>query len=441
MLSAFKNFGITFLISAVLFGFIAYFATGFVTNEMNDLIAEEKTHLDEIIQNPDISETSDTESVDPIETDPVGSDSELIIPEGDSFNFLVISTDYRPDLYTTYMPTSSIMSETDWNSVASSETLGCLSSDYRDINVTSIVLVRVDKEDRQFTYTYITPYTRVYTTSGYQTLSSVYNFFGKQTVADYVHSLTGIEIKYTFLINAYNLDELTNLIQGVTVYAPKDVYSDGKYNTLNFETIVEKKTDGDSKQTEHIPNTFIISAGEKKLDFSNIYHLTTVIEHSDSDLKVKETYMTQMIQRYLEYLASLEEDRLKILIAQLITKSSDWSNIEGLISDQQMNSPDSDQSNENQQVVGEKTWIGTTFEPDTPIIETDNYSMNDFDSIVELIGAVKYFDNVLVSYPFEYHAADENNDEYFAANIQEGLEQFMQYRAEVKPHNSAGTEN
>lgn len=441
MLSAFKNFGITFLISAVLFGFIAYFATGFVTNEMIDIIDEEKTHLDEIIQNPDTSESSDTETGDLSETDPVNSETELKIPEGESFNFLVISTDYRPDLYTTYKPTSSIMFETDWNSVASSDTLGCLSSDYRDVNVTSIVLVRIDKEDRQFTYTYLTPLTRVYTTSGYHTLSEVYNLYGKQTVADYVYSLTGIEIKYTFLINAYNLDELTNLVQGVTVYAPKDVYFDGKYNTLNFETTAQKEAEGGSKWTEHIPNTFLISAGEKYLDFTNIYHLTTVIEHSASDLTVKETYMTQMIQRYLEYLASLEEDQLKITIAKLITKSSDWSNIDSVINGQQLNPSDSGQSEETQQVSGEKSWIGTTFEPDTPIVETDNYSMNDFDSIKELLGAVEYFENIQVSYPFVYHASDENNDEYFSADIQAGLELFMQYRADVKTEKTAESAN
>ncbi len=438
MLSAFKNFGITFLISAVFFGIIAYFATGFVTSTMTDIIDEEKSSLDEIIQNPDSGET-DTDSTS--ETDTVSPDPELQIPEGESFNFLVISTDYRPDLYTTYEPSYATMSATDWNHVSAYDAMGCLSSDYRTANVTSIVLVCADKEDRQFVYTYFTPLTRVYTTTGYHTLSEVYSLYGKQTVADYVHSLTGVEIKYTFLLNAYNLDEFADMVYGVTVNAPKDVYSDGKYNTLNFETTVEREAEDGTKWTEHIPNSFIISAGEKYLDFSNLYHLTTVIEHSSSDLEAKATYMTQMIQRYLEYFASLEESQFKTLIAKLITRQSEWGNIDSIINGTQSAQQYQPQSPlANTAASGEKPWIAGTFEPDTPILETDNYTMNDFDSVVEMIGAVKYFENKAVVYPFTYYAATETEDEYFNAEIKKGLEIFMEYRADVKPASETAAE-
>ena len=49
MLSALKNFGVTFLISALLFGVIAYFATLFVSNTVNSILDDEKNELDEII--------------------------------------------------------------------------------------------------------------------------------------------------------------------------------------------------------------------------------------------------------------------------------------------------------------------------------------------------------------------------------------------------------
>ena len=51
MLSALKNFGVTFLISALLFGIIAYFATGLVTNTVGQMLDDEDASLDNIIKN------------------------------------------------------------------------------------------------------------------------------------------------------------------------------------------------------------------------------------------------------------------------------------------------------------------------------------------------------------------------------------------------------
>ena len=45
MLSALKNFGVTFLISALLFGIIAYFATGLVTNTVGQMLDDEDASL------------------------------------------------------------------------------------------------------------------------------------------------------------------------------------------------------------------------------------------------------------------------------------------------------------------------------------------------------------------------------------------------------------
>ena len=85
MLSAFKNFGVTFLIAAIIFGVIAYFAVGFVLNTVDSIMESEQGELESIIQNPETGEgdgESDGELVDPPEDEIVG----------DSFNFLVITT-------------------------------------------------------------------------------------------------------------------------------------------------------------------------------------------------------------------------------------------------------------------------------------------------------------------------------------------------------------
>ena len=68
MLSALKNFGVTFLISALLFGIIAYFATGLVTNTVGQMLDDEDASLNNIIKNEDVSppdETTDNSSLSP----------------------------------------------------------------------------------------------------------------------------------------------------------------------------------------------------------------------------------------------------------------------------------------------------------------------------------------------------------------------------------------
>ena len=196
MLSALKNFGVTFLISALLFGIIAYFATGLVTNTVGQMLDDEDASLDNIIKNEDATppdETTDNSALSPTNEK---------IPSGDSFNFLIAVNDYRPDIYTDYTPDVSYMYNTDWNSVSPADTVGCLSTSYRKIGLSTVVLVRIDKEKREFVYTYFSPETRVYTSSGYHTFSEVYELYGIDRIAEYVYAMTGLDIKYSFLINA-----------------------------------------------------------------------------------------------------------------------------------------------------------------------------------------------------------------------------------------------
>ena len=143
MLSALKNFGVTFLISAALFGIIAYFATGFVTSTVSSILDEEDEELDQIIQNNPAGE-------DTAGTDPGTPGTEEEIPEGESFNFVVITTDYRPDLNNDYQPALETMKEHNWYNTPPEDTMGSLSSDYRKAEVSSIVLSRVDKERCEF---------------------------------------------------------------------------------------------------------------------------------------------------------------------------------------------------------------------------------------------------------------------------------------------------
>jgi hypothetical protein len=193
MLSAIKNFGVTFLISLAIFGVIAYFATGFVTGTVTDILENEHDKLSEIIHNND-PVADETEDV---------TDDPDVIPEkeilGESFNFLIVTTDYRPDVYENYLPATSDIKLGRPNRNDSTDYLGYLSSDYRETNVTSIIAVRIDKEREQVIYSYVTPKIRVFTSAGYKTLSEVYGIYGVDKLAEHINGLTGLKFNYTFL--------------------------------------------------------------------------------------------------------------------------------------------------------------------------------------------------------------------------------------------------
>ena len=426
MLSALKNFGVTFLISALLFGIIAYFATGLVTNTVGQMLDDEDASLDNIIKNEDATppdETTDNSALSPTNEK---------IPSGDSFNFLIAVNDYRPDIYTDYTPDVSYMYNTDWNSVSPADTVGCLSTSYRKIGLSTVVLVRIDKEKREFVYTYFSPETRVYTSSGYHTFYEVYELYGIDRIAEYVYAMTGLDIKYSFLINAYDLDELYGLLGGVMTDLGSDIYTDGTYNTMQYETTIEHTEADGSKWTEHKPNTYLIGKGEVTLTADNIYTLLSTKEHGSADLSVKESYTIEILRKYLGYLANIDESKLKIIMSQLIMNESDWGSIEGL----ETTAPETEahettpaETEQTEETAENSTprWVAETFEPDGPIVST-NFTMNDFDSIYELLCAVTYFENKTVSYPMTYYAATEDSSEYFDANVNSGITLFMDYR-------------
>lgn len=458
MLSAFKNFGVTFLIAVLLFGVLAYFATGFVTSTMSSIMTEEEDELSEIMQNTDNQTPVDAET----ESEGTLNPTNEKIPEGESFNFLIITTDYRPDLHEDYKPTLDHMYQTDWYSVSASDTRGCLSGEYREIRASSIVLVRADKESRQYTYTYFSPETQVYTPTGYHTLAEVYGFYGTQTVADHINAMTGVKIKYTFLINAYNFDEVAALCGTPTISLSKNIYQDADLNyTTQVETTVEHIGDDGYPWTEHIPNTLVLSAGDVTLEAAALDILNSFREESAADVAAKEAWSVEIAKAYLNSLVSLEYSQLKILLTQLITNESEWTNIEGSLytapetvpaegeaaavgteapAEEEPYNPWEDTGGGSGDTAGtgigtnaepeetvDKIWLSDTFEPDGPIVET-SYTINDFDSIYEVLCAVAYFENITVSYPGEFVAATDDTEAYLNPDLQKGLTNFLQYR-------------
>lgn len=484
MLSAFKNFGVTFLIAALLFGVIAYFATMFVTNTVNSIMTDEENKLNEIIENNE-NQTPVSNETDPV-NNPTGTNQpNEKVPMGESFNFLVLTTDYRPDLYNDYNPALDTMYSVDWYSVSADKTAGCLSDDYRKTGITSITLVRIDKESRQFTYTYFSPLTRVYTPTGNHTLSEVYTYYGINTLSDHINALTGIKTDYRILLNAYNFDEFSNLCGARTITLNTDIYQSADSYTTDIETTVQRIGEDGNPWTEHIPNTLVLAAGEIEINEANLDILSSLSEKSNSDITAKEAYTAELIKAYMTALAEKSEDELRILLSKLIIKEEEWINIEGitfetepagdegaepdspsestdpeevipaesseqtpdaagdepynpwtdtggehfddnlLASDNTAGEPLTEDAEETEEDI--PLWIVEVSEPDNPIIETD-YTMNHFANVYEMIGAVTYFENKVVTYPGEYKEATESDSAHFRPDMTAGLEKFLELR-------------
>lgn len=217
----------------------------------------------------------------------------------------------------------------------------------------------------------------------------------------------------------------------------------------------------------------MLSAGEIELNAENFDILNSVTEENSSDVAAKEAWSIEIAKAYITAIANREDS--KVLLTQLITNRSEWSNIAGLdytepeeTEAETVESPDEAEApvtesetptdndiynpwedndtdaddteygvdgegsvdgeeTEAEEEVINKIWLAGLSEPDGPIIETD-YTMNDFDAVRELFEAVTYFDNVSVSYPGAFVEATDEKDAYFDPDLQAGIEKFREYR-------------
>lgn len=401
MLSAFKNFFITLLIAATIFGVIAYFATQFVTATVGDILDDEDAALESI-------KTHET-----VETDSAGETTETVQPiedeiQGDSFSFVVVASGYRPDLFDDYTPAVDTLRNQINAFQTASDSYGILSKAYREKRATSIVLIRMDKERRQVTYTYITPETRVFTSTGYHTLGEVYEYYGYQRIGEYVTSLTGIAVDYTFLLDGYNFDEFLSLLGTVWVNNPKDIYAEGNIHTTRSENTRSRTNEQGEEVVDHYENSLVLSAGSLEFNQYAANIMNTMKERSSPDIEAKGNYSVSIAQSYMAKLCDMDSAEFR-------------STMEGLLILSEAES-------------ATKTWLsdGTVrTEPATPILES-NFTVDDVDTVYELLHAAKDFTVEVIAYPGSYVTATENVDAYFNPNIKTAIKTFLPYRYPVK---------
>ncbi len=229
-----RNFLLTFVISLIIFGVIAFFVVNFVLGAMGVSTGV----------NADPIQTGGADEY--IDTAPTGNNA-LEELDGNSFNMLLVGLDYAPELFYDYYDPDTVNGLTEYDG-ADGKVPGSLvtESGYRRISADAIMLVCISKERKEFAFTSISPGTRI--TRGEETkcLSDIYEDEGLNSFIETVHDLVGIPIDRNLLVSLNEFPDLIDIIGGVDFKVPCDmVYDDNKGGLhINLKEGVQK-LDGD----------------------------------------------------------------------------------------------------------------------------------------------------------------------------------------------------
>ncbi len=225
MLSAVKNFAITFAASALIFGIIAYFVAGAVENGITaagndtDMVTGSETGdiaaVDFVYVTDENGEAVTDENGLPVTE--VKKDEPPVVDDikGNSFNMLLVGTDYQPAVLD------------DYDLTAYNENVSGFKVKERTINADTIVLIRVDKELKSFIFLPIPSNTQVFVSGMNMTLGSLYDRYGLDYLCKKVWALTGLNVDYYCCMSIPNLTKVIDIIGGISYMVPTDMtYND-----------------------------------------------------------------------------------------------------------------------------------------------------------------------------------------------------------------------
>jgi len=216
MLSALRNFALTFAISAVIFGLIAFFISDPIMNAAGSLGSSDKDDEESSLE---IETEPGTPGVTP--NNPVNDRPDTNDLSGSSFNILFIGSDY----------TETLKNQFDGKSYA--EALehpeygeGLHLPDYatdtyrklftRKRQVDSLILLRVDKETGRYVFCSIPTNIRFIRNGEFielrELLGSISDSEPEKTYINYVSAYTGVDIDYYFHLN---LDQFPKFLQSI----------------------------------------------------------------------------------------------------------------------------------------------------------------------------------------------------------------------------------
>jgi len=261
MLTAIRNFVIVFAISAVIFGVIGYAITGFIVDNVLSIA----NSPDETGISTDTDTSNDSETTKTPDTDNIPKYEDL---EGRSFNILLIGTDYRPDDFNDYK-------ENFLNGTVGGGMIGMLKRKVRPKSADYMMLIRVNEEKREITFTEIPKNTRVTVYEKQCLLGPLYGDYGVESIVNFVNYLTSVTIDYYICVNVTDAASIINIIDGVTINVPVDIlnpYYNPKINPEDEDYEKKLKVAGITGDRD-FQTEIAIEAGENLINGDNIFAL------------------------------------------------------------------------------------------------------------------------------------------------------------------------
>ncbi len=208
MFSAIRNYILTFLISLLIFGALAWIVIHFAANSIGQGDSLKPSDIETVI--PDSNSGDEPEPVTP--ENPIN---------GTSFNILLIGTDYQPDILKDY-------DEDELNK----DNDGFF-KEARKISADTIVLLRVDKETKEFVFSAIPSETRV-TVDGLNTrLGYVFGDKGIDFFVEKIEMLTSLNVDYYATVTVSGFENIINNLGKITFDVPKNMnYVDESQNLV-----------------------------------------------------------------------------------------------------------------------------------------------------------------------------------------------------------------
>lgn len=210
-----RNFAVIFAVSFIVLGIVALIACGYVADTVCAIFTDKGTDLDMLLQ----GNTSETTGIGS-----EGEDDRLTRNlNGDSFTWVMIVADYRPDVIKNYYPmTPDAVEDMD-------DDFGLLGEEYVRVKATSIVVVRADVKTREYVIMAIPSATRVDTPFGSSPIGDVYGMSGPEALVAEVSSLTGLHVDYFTVLNSEDLPSVSSTLGAIECNIPVDIAFDGQY--------------------------------------------------------------------------------------------------------------------------------------------------------------------------------------------------------------------
>lgn len=309
IVTSLRNFLITFLIAFLVFGLCAYYITDFLTDSMNDLMSGDK--VEETVTTADVGQNHDSNIDNVVDT--------LKDLQGESFNILLVGTDYRPSLYNDYHPNIS----SQYPTFTSSKKLTGYNGDlpeypYRTVSADAIVLVCVNEEKRTVACVNIPGEMYIEYAGGQTLLGDLYYEKGFEVFKTKISALTGADIHYYALTSVEQVANVVDKIGPVTYNVPCNMEYRDEDNGLTIsvaagQTAVNGKTAADLLSfNSYVGNdnsrakttlSFLVALAKKMTNPANLANASSIFKSIDKYIYTN--VETQDLTNNLELVFSL----------------------------------------------------------------------------------------------------------------------------------------